>query len=135
MLDQPIPEGLHTATPYLIVRGAERLLGFLEAAFDAELRARYDRPDGGIMHAQVRIGDSTIELAEATDTYPPMPGAIHLYVPDVDVSFSRAVAAGAVARQAPMDHDYGERGADVEDPTGNRWFLATLTTTTAGSGA
>ena len=131
MPDYPIPEGLHAAPPYLIVRGADRLLGFLESAFDAVLQARHDDPRGGIRHAQLRIGDSTIELADATDAVPPMPGAIHLYVPDVDASFARAVAAGAVAKQSPTDHDYGERGADVEDPTGNRWFLATLTT--AGS--
>ena len=66
-----------------------------------------------------------IELSEGRTEYPAMPLSIHLYVPDVDATFGRAVKAGAISKAAPADQFYGERSADIEDPCGNRWFIAT----------
>jgi PhnB protein len=127
MAVNPFPEGYRAVTPYLIVRGADRLLEFLRDAFDAEVLLRVPAPGGGVMHASARIADSIVELADPPPDGGPMPSAIHLYVPDVDATYARALRAGGTSRQVPTDHDYGERGATVEDPTGNLWFIATRT--------
>jgi uncharacterized glyoxalase superfamily protein PhnB len=130
MATQPVKyirEGFHTTTPYLIVAGAARLIDFLKQAFGAEETFRAMRPDtpDAIMHAEVRIGDSTIELADATPQYPPRPTALHLYVPDADAVYQRALTAGATSMYAPMDQDYGDREAGVKDDSGNQWYIAT----------
>lgn len=122
-----IPDGFHTVTPYLTVEGADRLLAFLKAAFDAEEVLCMKRSDGTINHAAVRIGDSMIELADAKADWAPMPGAIHLYVQDADATYQRSLQAGATSLQEPADMYYGERGAAVKDPVGNHWYIATRT--------
>jgi uncharacterized glyoxalase superfamily protein PhnB len=86
MAVKPIPEGYHTITPYLVVDGAQTLIGFLERAFDARELMRLGRPDGGIGHAEVAIGDSRIMLADATSEYPRLTAMIHLYVEDTDAA-------------------------------------------------
>lgn len=122
-----VPPGFQTVTPYLIVAGAPRLIEFLKSAFDAEEVMRMDHPEGGIAHAAVRIGGSMIEISDATDDWPAMPGSIHLYVPDIDAAYRRAVEAGAETLREPEDMFYGERGASVCDPVGNYWHIATVT--------
>lgn len=121
----PIPEGMHAVTPYLIVPRAEALVAFLGEAFGAVETFRAKRPDGTIMHASLKLADSTIELAEATETYPAMPCALHLYVADTDATYRRALDAGATSTQEPRDAFYGDREAGIIDPSGNHWFLAT----------
>jgi uncharacterized glyoxalase superfamily protein PhnB len=120
-----IPEGFHTVTPYLTIAGAEALLDFVKRVFDAEELSRTDH-EGRIAHASVRIGDSVVELSEARGEWPPMPGALHVYLPDVDEAYRRAVEAGAASLFEPTDQVYGERGAGVRDHAGNHWYLATL---------
>jgi uncharacterized glyoxalase superfamily protein PhnB len=120
-----IRPGLRTLTPYLIVSGAARLIEFLKSAFRAEEMLRVPRPDGSIMHAEVQIGDSRIELADGSHQYPPVPAAIHLYVPDVDAVYKRAMEAGATSLHEPVDQEYGDREFGIRDPGGNNWYVAT----------
>lgn len=121
------PDGFHTVTPYLTVQGANQLLEFVKAAFDAEEVLCMKQPDGTIRHAAVKIGNSMVELAEAKADWTPMPGAIHLYVSDTDVVYQKTLQAGATSLQAPADMYYGERSAAVKDPVGNHWYIATYT--------
>ena len=122
---KPIPEGFRSVTPYLPVQDVPMLLDFLKHAFDATEIMRLPRPDGVIMHAEVRIGDSIVMLGEATDECQPMPGSIYLYVHDTDATYQRALQAGATSTMEPSDQFWGDRHAGVIDPVGNRWWIAT----------
>jgi PhnB protein len=129
---KPIPEGYHTATPYLIVSGAAKALEFYQRAFGARELFRF--PDGDrIGHAEIQIGDSRIMLA---DEHPDMgarsprsiggsPVSIMLYVEDVDAATSQAVAAGAKLQRPVEDKFYGDRSGSIEDPFGHLWHIAT----------
>ena len=119
------PEGYHTVTPYLIGRGTAELIDFLKQSFGAQERERHMRPDGTIMHAEVKIGDSVVMMGEASDEFKPMPTSIHLYLEDVDAAYERAVQAGGKSLREPADQSYGDRSAGVEDASGNQWWLAT----------
>jgi PhnB protein len=120
------PEGYRSLTPYLVNEGVERVIRFVRQAFGgAEKFPPMRRPDGTIMHAQMRIGDSVIMLAEASAEYPPIPGCFYLYVEDVDGTYRRALQAGAMPVIEPMDRFYGDRSAGVRDPAGNYWWIAT----------
>jgi uncharacterized glyoxalase superfamily protein PhnB len=125
MAVKPIPEGYHTVTPYLIVPGVPKLIDFLKAAFGAEETHRMAGPDGTVMHAQVRIGDSVVMMAEAAGPWKPMPAGIYLYVEDTDATYRRALEAGATSLMEPADQFYGDRSAGVKDPSGNSWWIAT----------
>jgi PhnB protein len=120
-----IPEGFHSVTPYLVVQGVPKLLDFLKQAFNAQEIMRMPAPDGTIMHAEVRIGDSPIMMGEARGEHKPMPGSIYLYVDDTDATYRRALQAGATSLMEPADQFYGDRGASVLDPVGDHWFIAT----------
>jgi PhnB protein len=123
---EPIREGFHSITPYLIVPDAAKLIEFMKDAFGATERFRVQRPGTElIMHAEVKIDDCVIELADATPEFPAMPAAIHLYVPDVDAVHARAVRAGGVAKLPPTDQEYGERSSFVQDSAGNHWYIGT----------
>jgi PhnB protein len=125
MAVKPIPEGYHSVTPYLVVREVPKLLDFLKQAFNAQEIMRMPAPDGSIMHAEVRIGDSAIMMGEARGEHKPMPGSIYLYVNDVDATYKRAIQAGATSQMEPANQFYGDRHANVIDPVGNHWFIAT----------
>ena len=125
MAVNPIPQGYHSVTPYLVVREVPKLLDFLKHAFNAQEIMRMPQPDGTIMHAEVRIGDSAIMMGEAQGEHKPMPGSIYLYVNDTDATYKRALEAGATSQMEPADQFYGDRHASVVDPVGNRWFIAT----------
>ncbi len=121
----PIREGFHTITPYLIVQGAADLIDFVKRAFGAEEVYRGTGTAGGI-HAEVRIEDSMVMIGGgAALQRPPMPTGIHLYVKDTDAVYERAVQAGAVSLYAPVDQFYGDREAGVKDLSGNHWYIAT----------
>jgi len=122
---KPIPDGFHAVTPYLFVEGASRLIEFISAAFDGELTSRETRPDGAIMHATMRIGDSMIMLADATSPFGPMPASIYLYVRDSDAVYHSALNAGGVSVFPIMTLPSGERYGGVKDPCGNIWWVAT----------
>jgi PhnB protein len=119
------PPGLLAVTPYLHAHGAPQLIDFFQRAFGAKEVARYLSPQGQVIHAKVRIGDSILEMGEARGKYQPMPTTFYVYVQDVDASYQRAVGEGAVSLTPPADQDYGDRVASVRDPAGNLWYLAT----------
>jgi uncharacterized glyoxalase superfamily protein PhnB len=131
MTTQTMREGFHTVTLYLQVEGATRLIEFMRRAYGAEEIFRAGLPDGTIQHAQVQIGDSMLELADAGGNYPVRPATIHLYVNDADAVYRRALQSGATSLEEPVDQPYGDREAGVRDPFGNDWYIATHT---AGAG-
>ncbi len=120
-----IPDGYHSVTPFIVTQGADGVLDFLKNAFGAQERIRMDTPDGKVAHAEVTVGDSVIMVAEATAQFPPMPAFIHLYVEDVDGTYQRTLSLGATTKTEPEDQFYGDRAANVIDPFGNYWPLAT----------
>lgn len=122
---KPIPDGFHTVTPYLTVQGVAKVIDFLQQAFDAEELHRMPRPDGAIMHAEVRIGDSIVMMGEPMGTMPLMPGSLYIYVQDTDAVYQRALQAGAASLMEPTDQFYGDRSAGVQDRAGNQWWIAT----------
>jgi PhnB protein len=122
---KPIPEGYHSMTPCLVVEGAAKLVDFLKKAFDAEEIFRMARPDGGIMHAKIKIGDSMVMLGDATEQWRPITGAIYLYVNDADAVYKKALQAGSTSIMEPVDQFYGDRHGGVKDPAGNIWWIAT----------
>ena len=122
---KPIPDGAHTVTPYLVVEGVPKLIDFLKQAFGAEELFRMARPDGGVMHAEVKIGDSMIMIGEAMGQWKPKPCSLYLYVEDVDAVYQRAIQAGGTSVGEPKDQFYGDRSGGVTDPCGNHWGTGT----------
>jgi PhnB protein len=120
-----IPEGYHTVTPYLTVRGASRLLQFVKDAFDAQEIAVMRSPDGAVRHGEVRIGDSIVMMGEAGDSVTPMPAMLYVYVTDADAMFARATKAGGAPLRQPETQFYGDRHGAITDPCGNQWWIAT----------
>ena len=130
---KPVPDGYHTVTPYLIVNDGPAALEFYKKAFGAVELLRMPRPDGRIGHAEIKIGDSPVMLA---DEHPEIgalspqsvggsPVSIHLYVADVDAMFKQAVAAGASVVRPVQKQFYGDRTGGVKDPFGYQWYIAT----------
>jgi PhnB protein len=120
------PEGYSTVSPYLIADGAQRVIDFLKAAFDARELRRYDMPDGTIMHAEVRIGDTVVMIGDAGESWPAVLTHVHVYVPDVDATYRQAMNAGGVAVQPPVRKaDDPDRRGGVKDPAGNTWWIGT----------
>ncbi len=117
--------GSYRAEPYLRVRGADDMIDFLKRAFEAKVISHDTEPGGTVVHAEVMIGDSTVGIGDASDDYPPMPTALHLYVKDADAVYRRALRAGATSMHEPVDQDYGDREASVTDAWGNHWYIGT----------
>lgn len=120
-----IPAGFHSITPYPVVPDVARLIDFLREAFGAEELGRYAAPDGRIMHAVVRIGDSMLEMGEPSPEWSPMPSSLHLYVEDAEAVYARAIEAGGISLYEPGLKPYGDFEAGVRDPSGNFWYIAT----------
>lgn len=120
------PDGYNAVSPYLIVAGAEKEMAFLVDTFGAERLRRYDTPDGSVMHAEVRVGDTVIMLGDAAGEWPPVPCHLHVYVEDVDAVYRRALEAGGQSVQEPVQKraDDDRRGG-VLSPGGNTWWIAT----------
>jgi PhnB protein len=125
MATKPIPDGYHTATPYLTVDGAQKLVDFLKQAFGAKETFCMKGASEKIMHAEVLIGDSVIMISDATPQWKARSSMIYLYVEDVDAVYQRAVQAGATSIRVPENQFYGDRSAGVTDPVGNYWGIAT----------
>lgn len=120
------PADYSSVSPYLVVAGAQQLIDFLSAVFDARVTRRYDNPDGSIMHAEMMLDDSIIMLGDSSSDYPANTLMIHVYVPDVDEVFRRALAAGGTEDQTPQQRagDPDRRGS-FKDFAGNTWAVAT----------
>ena len=130
---KPIPEGMHSLTPHLICAGAADAIKFYTEAFGAIEQFRLPGPEGKLMHACVKIGDSMLMLVDemagcsmlGPRSLKGSPVAIHLYVPNVDAVVAQAVAAGARVTMPAADMFWGDRFAQLEDPFGHRWSVAT----------
>ena len=130
---QPIPAGYHSVTPYLMVRDAARAIAFYRNAFDADEVMRFKGPDGRIAHAEVKIGDSHVMLADESphqefvgpQTLGGAGVSLMLYVDDVDATFAQALAAGATVRRPVADQFYGDRVGTLADPFGHVWSIGT----------
>lgn len=120
-----VPAGYPTMSPYVVVRGAGQLADFLKAGFGGIEVERMTRKDGRVGHAEVRLGDSIVMMGEPPEPFEPRPGNFHLYVPDVDATFARIVRLGATVKSPPVNRFYGDRVAQVADPFGNLWSIAT----------
>jgi len=118
------PPGVRTVIPYLQPLRSEPLIHFLRYAFGAEELARHASPDGVVYHSHMRIGDSSIEMADAHGLYQPMPTTFYLYLPNVNAAYRRALEAGATSMAEPKDQPYGDRNASVRDVFGNLWHMA-----------
>lgn len=130
---QAIPEGYSGAIPYLTIKNAADAIGFYQQAFGAELIFKMDMPDGGVMHAEMRLGQALFMLSEQNDDWgtksPPMlggtPVGVMIYVPDVDALVAQAEAAGATITRPPTNEFYGDRMACLQDPYGHNWMFST----------
>jgi PhnB protein len=120
-----VPKGLNNVNAYLLPLRAEPVITFLKRAFGAQELGKYASPDGVVHHAEIRVGDSVVEMGESQGKYTPMPTMFYLYVPDCDAVYQRALVAGAKSIQEPADQPYGDRTSGVTDPFGNTWYIAT----------
>lgn len=120
-----VPEGYHTITPYLVVEDAEKLIEFIQTIFDGKLVFKMSNDDGKIGHAEMKIGDSHLMLADASDEWEATKTLLHLYVENVDEIYRKALDANAVSIKEPADQPYGDRNAAVKDSFGNIWGIAT----------
>jgi PhnB protein len=125
MPTKPIRDGFHAITPYLFAQSASQLIEFISAAFGGEVTFRKARPDGTIMHAEMRVGDSMLMVAERTEQFGAMPVSIYLYVTDCDAVYQSALDSGGVSVFPIMTLPSGERYGGVKDPWDNIWWIAT----------
>jgi uncharacterized glyoxalase superfamily protein PhnB len=130
---QPIPKGYHTLTPYLTVRDAIRAIQFYKDAFGAEEIGVMKGPDGKVMHAEIRIGDSLVMLGDESPQFGALSPlsiggsgmGLHVYVEDVDSAFDRAIRAGGTVEMPVTDMFWGDRYGKLTDPFGHKWSIAT----------
>lgn len=129
----PIPDGYHSVTPYITVRGGAKAIEFYKAAFGATEIMRFSGPDGSVAHAEIQIGNSRVMLADempafgnrGPESLGGASGGLCIYLPDVDSAFAKALAAGAKVFKPLQDQFYGDRSGTVTDPFGHVWTLAT----------
>jgi PhnB protein len=133
MAVKPVPDGYHSVTPYLIVKGAAKALDYYKQALGATELFRVDGPGGTVGHAEIKIGDSIVMLA---DEFPQMgfrgpealggsPVGLMIYVPDVDTQFAQALAAGGTVVKPLQNQFYGDRSGTIKDPFGHLWTIST----------
>jgi PhnB protein len=130
---KPIPDGYHTLTPFLTMRDAARAIEFYKAAFGAEERGVMRAPDGKVLHAELKIGDSIIMLSDEFPEYGSVSpqalngssSGLHIYLDNVDAAFERAVKAGAKVEMPVMDQFWGDRYGKLKDPFGHQWSIGT----------
>jgi PhnB protein len=125
MAVKAVPDGYHTVTPFLNVKGLPKLIDFLKAAFGAEEIMRMPGPDGSAVHAEINIGNSRIMLGEIMQQNQPSSSYFYVYVNDADAAYKRALGAGASTVSEPTDQFWGDRMGTLKDPFGNTWSVAT----------
>lgn len=129
--NKPVPEGYHTASPYLIVANAAAALEFYATAFGVTVKRRLASPDGKVMHAEMKIGDSIIMLADEFPSHEAFgpehfggsPVSVVLYVENADMLYAQALNAGATSLRPMADQPFGDRSGTIGDPFGHRWTL------------
>lgn len=121
------PSGYSDVSPYLIVGDAAATIDFLVGALNATELRRFPGESGKLIHAEVRIGDSVIMIADGNEGWPPIGAHVHVYVEDVDVTYRRALSAGATSVQEPVQKDDEDKRGGVKDPGGTTWWIATRT--------
>lgn len=119
------PAGYNSVSPYLIVEGASNTIEFLVRAFDAVDLRRFPDENGKLRHAEVRIDDTVLMIADGAEGWPPVPSHVHIYVPDVDASYRRALDAGATSVQEPVRKVDEDKRGGVQDSGGTTWWIAT----------
>ncbi len=119
------PRDYTTVSPYLIVDGASRTIEFLVQVFDAVELRRFPDSTGKLMHAEVRIDDTVVMIADGGEGWPPIPSYVHVYVSDVDTTYSRALEMGAISVQEPVKKDDEDKRGGVKDAGGTTWWIAT----------
>ena len=133
MAVKPIPDGYHSVTPYIIVKGAAKAIDFYKNTLGATELMRFPGPNNTVMHAEIKIGDSVIMLADEHENGPyrsPLavggtPVSLMVYVEDVDTVFNQAVSLGAKSTREVEDQFYGDRSGNLTDPFGHVWTIAT----------
>jgi PhnB protein len=136
MAVKPVPDGYHSVTPYLIVKGAARAIDFYKQAFGATEIMRFPGPNNMVMHAEIKIGDSVVMLADeqgnpggaqyrSPQSVGGSPVSLMVYVPDVDKTYKQAVSLGAKSTREVQDQFYGDRSGNLVDPFGHIWTVAT----------
>ena len=119
------PDGYTSVSPYLIVDGANATIEFLQRVFAAVEIRRFADPAGKIMHAEVRIDDTVVMIADGVDGWPPVASHVHVYVPDVDATYRRALEAGATSVQEPVKKQDADKRGGVKDSGGTTWWIGT----------
>ncbi len=117
--------GHSTVSVYLMAERPQQLIDFVTNVLAGSVLMRLDREDGSLMHASLAIGDSVVMLGGASEAFPAFPVWLHVYVPDVDATYRRALEQGAVSVQEPSEQGDGDRRGGVKDPAGNTWWIAT----------
>lgn len=128
----PIPEGYHSITPFIVVREAAKAIEFYKQVFGAKVLTRNDGPDGSVMHCELQIGDSILQVGDAHPAFglaapdlEQVTASLVLYVEDCDAVYAKAVEAGATVREEPAVFLTGDRVASINDPFGRRWSIMT----------
>ena len=130
---KPIPDGYHSVQPYLIFKNCAEAMAFYTRAFGAKEKFRMPNPQGGIVHAEIEIGDSTIMMADeapqmdafSVEHFGGSPISLLIYTEDCDAMYAQALAAGGKSLREPADQPYGDRMSGVRDPFGYKWWIAT----------
>jgi uncharacterized glyoxalase superfamily protein PhnB len=125
MISSYKPQNYNTVSPYLVVDGASRTIEFLVHVFDAVELRRFPDPTGKLAHAEVRIDDTVLMLADGAEGWPPIPSYVHVYVRDVDATYQRAMEMGATSVQEPVKKDDEDKRGGVKDAGGTTWWIAT----------
>jgi len=119
------PQGFSTVSPYLIVKDANKTIEFLASVFGATVLRTFPDPSGRVMHAEVRIDDTVVMLADGAPDWPPISSYVHVYVADVDATYQRALQAGAESIQVPIKKEDEDKRGGVQDAGGTTWWIAT----------
>nr|WKN40145.1 VOC family protein [Tunicatimonas sp. TK19036] len=120
------PSGYNAVSPYFVVNGAQKLISLFKQVFDATELRRYNRPDGSVMHAELKIDDSVLMISDASEQFPPLQQLVHIYVQDVDLIFQKAIDAGCEAIDPPKEREGDpDRRGSFKDPANNFWSIAT----------
>jgi len=119
------PDHYTSVSPYLVVSDAAATITFLQQAFGATVLRSFADPSGRLMHAEVRLDDTVVMLADATPDWPPLPSFVHVYVSDVDATYARALDAGATSVQAPVKKQDEDKRGGIKDAGGTTWWIAT----------